>query len=135
MARAIEWAMSRNVERGGQLLVVNAGSNKGNYQVRDLALAVAQAVPGTSIEMNSSAPHDPRSYRVDFTLFGDLAPEHQPRFSLEKSIEDLVVGLHGANFTDNGFRAKPHTIRLNMISHLVASDWLKPNLRWNWSVD
>ena len=41
MARAIEWAIGRSSEHGGRFLVVNAGSQAGNYQVRDLAEVVS----------------------------------------------------------------------------------------------
>ena len=69
MARAIEWAISRDPAAGGEMLVGNAGSDAWNYQVKDLAEAVAAAVPGTSVSINREAPPDKRSYRVDFSLF------------------------------------------------------------------
>ena len=47
MARAIEWAISREADNGGDFLAVNAGSDQWNYQVHDLADAVAAAIPGT----------------------------------------------------------------------------------------
>ena len=45
MARSILWATVRQRENGGKILSVNAGRNEGNYQVRDLAEAVARQVP------------------------------------------------------------------------------------------
>jgi nucleoside-diphosphate-sugar epimerase len=132
MARAIEWAATRDVEAGGQLLVVNVGSNDRNHQVRDLALAVERLVPGTAIEINPIAAPDPRSYRVDFSLFNKLAPEHQPCFDLMSSISELVNGLNAIDFADCNFRKTSHTIRLNMISHLMANHQLTSDLRWSW---
>src|SRR5262249_19781664 len=78
MARAIEWAISRKAETGGQFLALNVGSDCWNYQVKDLAYAVADSVPGTKVSINTAAPPDGRSYKVDFGLFGELAPKHQP---------------------------------------------------------
>ena len=46
MARAISWAIVRKPGNGGKFLAVNAGRDEGNYQVRDLAEAVARQVPG-----------------------------------------------------------------------------------------
>ena len=66
MARAIEWAVQRPAAVGGDHLVINAGSDEWNYQVKALAEAVRRAFPGTEISVNSSAPPDKRSYRVDF---------------------------------------------------------------------
>src|SRR5262249_43047785 len=62
MARAIDWAIQRRPEEGGRYLVVNTGSNDRNYQVRDLAHAVAKALAGTTVSINSKAPVDSRSY-------------------------------------------------------------------------
>ncbi|PZW40806.1 nucleoside-diphosphate-sugar epimerase [Humitalea rosea] len=130
MARAIEWAATRDPARGGRMLVVNAGSDERNHQVRDLAVAVAQAVPGTTTEINTAAPFDPRSYRVDFGLFRALAPEHQPRCDLGESIAGLVTGLRGIGFDDAAFRGSAKMIRLNMVSALLAEQRLGPDLRW-----
>ena len=66
MARAILWAIRRKRESGGEFLAVNAGRDESNYQVRDLAEAVARQVPGTTVSINTNAPPDKRSYRVDF---------------------------------------------------------------------
>ena len=46
MARAIDWAISRDVANGGEFLAVNVGSDEWNYQVKDLAEAVAKVIPG-----------------------------------------------------------------------------------------
>jgi len=43
MAKAIDWAIIRDISDGGPYLAVNVGSEEWNYQVRDLAQAVAQA--------------------------------------------------------------------------------------------
>ena len=78
MARAILWAIRRKRENGGEFLAVNAGRDESNYQVRDLAEAVARQAPGTKVSINTNAPPDKRSYRVDFALFRSLAPESSP---------------------------------------------------------
>ncbi len=82
MARAIEWAVTRDPVDGGRFLLVNAGAQSGNYQVGELAEAVAVAVPGTKMKINAQAPLDSRSYQVDFARFAKLAPNHQPRVTL-----------------------------------------------------
>ena len=89
MARAIEWAIGRDPAAGGEMLSVNVGSDAWNYQVRDLAEAVAAAMPGTDVWINREAPPDKRSYQVDFSLFRKLAPEHQPLSTLGVSIGRL----------------------------------------------
>jgi nucleoside-diphosphate-sugar epimerase len=69
MARAIEWAIVRKEADGRRMLVINVGSDERNHPVRELAEAVAAAMPGTSVSINRAAPPDGRSYRVDFSLF------------------------------------------------------------------
>ena len=129
MARAIEWAIARKPEAGGPRLCVNAGSDEGNYQVRDLAAAVAAAVPGTRVSVNSAAPPDMRSYKVDFSLFRSLAPEHQPAMTLEASIALLRQGLEAMGFADPNFRAS-RFIRLRMLEAHRAAGRLSDDLRW-----
>lgn len=132
MARAIDWACFRSPETGGRMLVVNAGSDARNHQVRDLAHAVAAAVPGAQVSINTSAPPDARSYRVDFSLFRQLAPAHQPQVDLGASIAGLVGGLRGIGFADAEFRRSPRLIRLNAVSALMESGMLSRDLRWTW---
>jgi nucleoside-diphosphate-sugar epimerase len=130
MARAIEWAVLRERQQGGDMLVVNVGSDERNHQVRDLACAVAEVVPGATVSINTDAPPDSRSYRVDFSLFRQFAPQHQPRVDLRASIAGLVEGLLFIGFADPNFRESPRLIRLNMISMLLGKDQLTHELRW-----
>lgn len=129
MARAIEWALARPVAAGGSFLSVNAGSDAFTYQVKDLAAAVARDVPGTKVSINTAAPPDKRSYRVDFSLFRTLAPHHQPRVTLEDSIRRLRDGLAGMGFADRDFRNSPF-MRLKTIERHLAAGRLGQDLRW-----
>jgi nucleoside-diphosphate-sugar epimerase len=130
MARAIEWAIQRQSDdEAGPVLVVNVGSDERNHTVRELAEAVAVAVPGTEVSINETAPPDKRSYRVDFSLFRRLAPDHQPRERLSDSISGLVSGLRNMNFNDPDFRNSSF-IRLKTLGALLASGQLGPDLTW-----
>lgn len=131
MARAIDWAITResSAQAGGSRLVVNAGSDAWNYSVRELAEAVAAEMPGTSVSINASAPPDRRSYKVDFTLFRTLAPEHQPQVTLKDAVTDLIGGLRGIGFADREFRQSP-LIRLHALAALMEAGLLSPDLRW-----
>lgn len=129
MARAIEWAILRRADEGGPFLAVNVGSSARNHRVRDLAAAVADAVPGTSISINAAAAPDPRSYRVDFSLFQELAPAFQPQVDLTGSIQGLVAGLQAIGFADPNFRESAH-IRLKTLASLISTGGLSSELRW-----
>lgn len=129
MARAIDWAIARPADTGGRYLAINAGSDDRNYQVRDLANAVARAVPGTEVSINTSAPVDSRSYKVDFGLFRSLAPDHQPVVDLDQSIKNLIAGLKKMNFKDSEFRSSD-LMRLKVLQGHIDNDRLDEGLRW-----
>jgi nucleoside-diphosphate-sugar epimerase len=129
MARAIEWALTGDAVGPGEFLAVNAGSDGWNVQVRDLAEAVAAEIPGTRVSINTDAPPDKRSYRVDFSLFRRLAPDHQPRVTLAEAVRGLRDGLAAVGFADRDFRASQH-IRLKVLDRLMGEGRLDPELRW-----
>lgn len=130
MARAIDWAIGRQSDNGGRYLAVNVGSDDRNYQVRDIADAVLRVVPGSTVSVNSAAPVDSRSYRVDFALYRKLAPDHQPQVTLDKSAEMLRDGLERMGFRDADFR-NSKMIRLRVLEGLIDSHRLSEALRWD----
>ncbi len=129
MARAVDWAIQRPADNGGRFLRINAGCNERNQQVRDLAEAVAKAVPGTRVSINTEAPADSRSYQVDFGLYAKLAPNHQPKMMLEDSIRELIAGLKRMNFADSQFRSSP-LMRLQVLQNHIAEGRLSEDLGW-----
>ena len=126
MARAIEWAIEREADAGGDFLIVNAGTNAWNYQVHELARAVAEAIPGTEVSINQAAPPDKRSYRVDFGLFQSLAPAHQPQTDLVGTIDALRNGLAAIHFHDPDFRNSSF-MRLRVLGRFDVSRSLEPD--------
>ncbi|HEX8279379.1 MAG TPA: SDR family oxidoreductase, partial [Segetibacter sp.] len=130
MYRAIDWAARRKSDNGGSFLVVNTGFNDGNYMVKQLAEAVKEQLPDTTIEINTNAAPDKRSYKVDFSLFQSLAPDFQPEYDLKKSISSLIEGLQKTRFNDGNFR-NSYLIRLNVLKDLKAEQILDENLFFN----
>jgi nucleoside-diphosphate-sugar epimerase len=129
MARAMEWAIKRDIDNGGQFVAINAGRNENNYQVFELAEAVAKAIPGTSVSINKDAPPDLRSYQVDFTRFANAAPDHQPAVSLSESITRLVDGLTIAKAA--GREVVPAAAkRLATLERLMDAGRLSDDVRW-----
>ena len=129
MARAIDWAIDRDPSAGGSFLSVNVGSDEWNTQVKDLALAVAELVPGVEISINKNAQPDKRSYRVNFELFRKLAPRHQPLVDLNTTIQELWEGLTSLRFKDADFRSS-HYMRLKVLDFLREQGALDENLCW-----
>ena len=108
---------------------MNVGSDEWNYQVKDLAEAVAEVIPGVDVSLNKDAQPDKRSYRVSFDLFKKLAPNYQPKTDLITSIKDLKDGLEAISFNDKDFRNSKY-IRLKVLSDLINKGFLTEKLTW-----
>jgi nucleoside-diphosphate-sugar epimerase len=123
MARAIDWAIDRPVsEHAPAFLAVNTGSDVWNYQIRDLATAVAEVLPGTDVSIK-------RSYSVDFGLYRALAPDHQPQVDLRAAVEELAAGLADIGFADSDFRHSDW-MRLRVLTGLRERGALSTTLHW-----
>jgi nucleoside-diphosphate-sugar epimerase len=130
MARAIDWGVTRRANDSALFLALNVGSNDRNYQVKDLANAVAEAISDTKVSINKAAPPDTRSYQVDFSLFRSLAKNYQPQVTLRQSIDMLNRGLSDMGFADADFRNSSY-IRLKVLDSHIAAGRLTPDLRWS----
>jgi nucleoside-diphosphate-sugar epimerase len=130
MARAIDWAITREAGNGGRFLAVNVGTDRWNYQVRELAEAVAELIPGTQVSINKDAQPDKRSYRVNFALFKKLAPQHQPQVDLYRAILELKTGLEAMGFNDVDFRNSKY-MRLKVLTAFLGNGLLNENLDWS----
>ena len=93
MARAVEWGLNRRSSDGGQFVTVNVGADDWNFKICDLAERVASLIPGTIITAAKDSPRDPRSYKVSFKKFHELAPEHQPKSEVDTVITELTDTL------------------------------------------
>lgn len=129
MARAFEWAISRDPLDPAPFLVVNAGSDAWNYQIRELAEAVQALIPGVAIDIDPAGGPDSRSYRVDFARFRDLAPEHQPEVDLETAIDDLRRGLEALSF-DLPALQSARLVRIAALDRLRRDGTLDDELEW-----
>ncbi len=129
MARAIDWAVQRDPRDGGSFLTVNAGSDAWNYQVKDLAAAVANLVPNVEVSINKDAQPDKRSYRVNFDKFSKLAQGFLPMVDLQGAVKDLRDGLMAMQFRDHEFRTG-ELIRLVTLKRLRESGQLTDDLVW-----
>lgn len=68
----------------------NIGRTSENYQVRDVANLVAEALPGTRIEYASGAAPDARNYRVSFAKAEDRLPGFAPRWTVRDGVFELL---------------------------------------------
>jgi nucleoside-diphosphate-sugar epimerase len=125
MSRAMDWAIKRNT--GDHFLVINTGSNKWNYQVKELAEGVQKLFNGIEISINLNAQPDKRSYKVSFDLYEKMAPNHQPVIDLTTAVEGLKSGLESFHFNDREFR-QSNLIRLKTIQKLINEGYINEEL-------
>lgn len=131
MGRAIGFGIERKADQGGSYLVLNTGSIQWNYQVVELANAVAEVIPGIKVSVNPNAQPDKRSYKVNFDLFSKMAPNHQPIYDLHTTIAELYSNLQEMGFSDSNYR-KSQFIRLEVLNNLQQKGFLNENLNWAW---
>jgi nucleoside-diphosphate-sugar epimerase len=129
MGRAIIWGIKRDASEGGSFLIVNAGSNEWNYQIKELAYAIHDILDKTSVSINKDAQPDKRSYKVSFAMFSSLANGFTPVYDLERSILDLVQGLNSIGFADRNYR-QSRLIRLHVINEFLSQKILNDRLEF-----
>ena len=132
MARAFDWAVRRDTANGGEFVAVNVGTDEWNYQVKDLAEAVAKVIPGTKISISKDGQPDKRSYKVNFELFRKLAPKYQPQTDLSTSVRELKDGLESLSFNDANFRNTSY-MRLKVLNDLREKALINEQLQWQHS--
>ena len=108
---------------------VNVGRDDQNFQVTEIAEAVARAVPGSEIVYAPGGEADKRDYRVDFTKIGKVLPTYEPVWTLEASVQDLYGHYVDAGITHDTLTSSRCT-RLARIQELTGAGRLKPDLTW-----
>jgi nucleoside-diphosphate-sugar epimerase len=129
MCRAIAWALTRDASQGGAHLAVNVGYNDQNYTIRDLAYAVQEQLPTASVNINTAAPADKRSYRVDFSLYASLNAQAKSGKPLAQTVRELVDSIQASDFRTSAFRTS-YLVRLQALSMLRQRGRLDSALRW-----
>jgi nucleoside-diphosphate-sugar epimerase len=106
----------------------NAGDQDGNYLVRDLALTVADVVPGAEVTFADGAGADPRSYRVDFGKIQSALPDFRCEWTARAGAESLASAYRAAGMDEELFSGDRFT-RLLRLRSLMADGKLGPDLR------
>jgi len=108
---------------------INVGRNEENYQVRDVAQIVAEAVPDSRVIYAPGGRPDPRSYRVDFSKLSRVLPELELTWTVRQGAESLAdayrrEGLGLQDLTGSRFT------RIGRILELKEHGQLNDSLRW-----
>ena len=129
MARSFVWAIERKPRSEQQnFLTVNIGSDDWTFTMKSLAEEVSNALGGTKVIINPEGKPDPRSYKVNFSLFKELAPDYQPVKSIKDAVRELAEQIKYFKVNED-FRSS-YWIRLNHLNSLIDKGLLDKKLRW-----
>lgn len=107
----------------------NVGRTEENYQIRELAAIVAQAVPGCRIEYAPGGAPDKRCYRINCDKIRRVLPGFCPQWDARKGALELYNSYSAAGLTavdlDNG-----RYTRINHIRCLMKTGRIDSSLRW-----
>lgn len=112
--------------------VFNVGRTDENYQIRDIAGAVARVFPECELSFGKSDP-DQRSYRVSFDRVGVELPGFRCEWDLTKGATQLRALYEQTGMTETLFRDRPFT-RIKQLQHLLATGQIDPEFYWARSV-
>ena len=107
----------------------NVGTDRDNYQVRELADIVADVVDGCTIEYAGSGDPDPRSYQVDFGKLARAFPDLEIEWDARRGAAELRDAYRDARL-ELGELEGDRFIRLNRLRLLLEQGAIDPELRW-----
>lgn len=108
---------------------LNVGAEADNWQIRDVAEAVAEIVPNCEVSFADGAGTDSRNYNVSFAKIRERLPEFRPKWNVRKGIEQLYTEFSRRSLTEPEFNGRLF-IRLKQIQHLLDSGQIGKELRW-----
>jgi nucleoside-diphosphate-sugar epimerase len=108
--------------------VFNVGDTSQNYQVREIAQAVADVFPGCKLTFGDNQG-DNRSYRVSFEKINERLPGFSCEWDAARGAQQLHdvfarIGLTEELFTSRGFT------RLLQLEHLIGTGQLDDSFHW-----
>jgi nucleoside-diphosphate-sugar epimerase len=127
IAQAIRCALDADRERV-HALVVNVGSDAGNYSVREIAETVAREFPGCDLTFGAPSA-DQRSYRVAFGKIGEVFPGYRTEWDVAAGATQLHRVLASIAMEPDTFYGRGHT-RLKQIEYLLRTGQVDERLIW-----
>jgi len=126
MCKAIKWAIFENKK---QSLLINVGSNKNNFLIKNLANIVAIKTK-SELFINRKNKSDKRSYKVNFDMYKKLAPKYYPQKKIEITIDEILRLLKLKNYKNKNFRSSKY-MRLKHLENLIENKTLNKDLDWH----
>lgn len=146
MAQTVVCALES--QSSGGLRILNAGTTSENFQIRDIAEQVAEALPGTSVEFLSKTRDslgedmaelvhdrkvegdaDKRTYQVSFENIRQVFPNFTPTHTVKETIPQMIAALTEMKFSQRDFKNRGF-YRLQRMEDLFKTATLDENLYW-----
>lgn len=108
---------------------LNIGRNGENYQIRDVAEIVGEAVPDSVVSFAPGGEPDTRDYRVDFSKAAELLPDFGPTWDVRAGAKELYES-YVANGMDAELFNGDRFVRLRRLETLLGAGELDEDLRW-----
>jgi len=106
----------------------NVGVPEQNYQIRDIAMMVRDAVPGSELSFAEGASPDKRNYKVDCSLLPREVPAYQPVWNAKKGAAELYEAYKKHGITLEEFEGSRYS-RIAHVRQLLADKVLDKKLR------
>lgn len=107
----------------------NVGRDEENFQIRQVAEMVHEAVPGSRVEFAKGAEADTRNYRVSFEKIGRVLPAFQPQWTVRKGADQLVAAYREHGLTLDELSSTKY-LRIKTILGHKDEGRLDDRLRW-----
>jgi len=108
--------------------IFNVGSNKSNYQIKDIANIILEVFPGCKITFNKNSK-DKRNYRVNFDKINNKLPSFYSQHTLRDGIKELLDIYKKIELKKETFDSKNYT-RMKQIEHLSKTKQVDKDLFW-----
>ncbi len=145
LCEAVKRAIQLNYD-GGELLVINVGSEDNNHQIIEIARMIQECVAGSEINylsIDSSLDNeglirdrkvadgrtDNRSYRVSFQKIGKVLPGFRCQWDVKRGIQQMVDLFMKLPLTHETFK-RIDFYRLQTLEAFLSSGQLSRDLLW-----
>jgi nucleoside-diphosphate-sugar epimerase len=108
----------------------NVGRTEENFRIRDLAVIVAETVPGCRIEYTPGGGPDKRCYRINCDKIRRVLPNFRPQWNARQGARELYDAYRAAGLNAADVERALY-IRISRIQGLIKAGRLDDSLRWS----
>lgn len=146
LCKAVKCAIDYDY-KGGELMVLNVGSDENNLQIIDIAKIIQRSIIGCELKFLSENPEldkeglikdrkikdgggDTRTYKVSFEKISKKLPGFgKCDWTVEKGVIDMAAKFEEVGFNKNIFK-QTGFYRLQQLEFLYENGYISDDLRW-----